>query len=192
MRGAIVLVRRPHVIFAASALVLAGCSSSGGLTTASLMGGGNASEASASAAAPAGPPPSDPTSRTLQVAATSARATRCGFYFDPERLKSSFLAAEMAQGAGPEELQKIEREYKYVRSSVAEKIAEDSRYCDDARTKEIKRDLNRHLAGDFTPAPKKQEAQQGLLAGLLDSDPAENKPFNADTFFEDLSRRNDL
>ena len=93
MRGAIVLVRRPHVIFAASALVLAGCSSSGGLTTASLMGGGNASEASASAAAPAGPPPSDPTSRTLQVAATSARATRCGFYFDPERLKSSFLAA---------------------------------------------------------------------------------------------------
>ena len=189
MRGATVLVCRPQIILAASALVLAGCSS-GGLPTASLTGGGNATEVAAGEAASAGPPPSDPTSRTLQVAATSARASRCGFYFDPEKLKSSFLAAEMARGASPEELQKIEREYNYVRSSVAEKIAEDSRYCDEARTKEIKRDLNRHLAGDFTPAPKKQEAQQGLLAGLLDSDRSESKPFNADTFFEDLSRRN--
>src|SRR5690606_36907089 len=116
-------------------------------------------------AAPAAPP-SDPTSRALQVAATSARATHCGFYFDPARLKASFIAAEMGQGAGPEQLQKIEREYEYVHASVSEKIAEQTGYCDELRTQEIKRDPNRHLAGDFTPAPKKEEPQQGLFAGL--------------------------
>jgi len=178
-----VLVRTPHVILAA-ALVLAGCSGSGGLTTASLMGGGNSPDA---AAAPAGPPPSDPTSRAVQVGATSARATHCGFYFDPAKLKSSFLASEAALGATPEQLQKIEREYEYVRLSVTKKIAEEKDYCSELKAQEIKRDLNRHLAGDFTPTPKKPEKQEGLLAGLLD-EPVEKKPWKADEFFDDLGR----
>lgn len=177
------VLARTQVILAA-ALALAGCSGSSALTTASLTGGGNGP---AAAAAPAGPPPSDPTSRALQVAATSARATRCGFYFDPQKLKSSFLAAEAAQGAGPEQLQKIEREYDFTRASVAKKIAEDPGYCSDLKTQEIKRDLNRHLAGDFTPTPKKPEKQEGLLAGLLD-EPVEKKPWKADEFFDDLGR----
>ena len=178
-------VCRPHVILAASAIsaiVLTGCSGSGGLTTASLTGGDKPAEA-----APAGPPPSDPTSRALQVGATSARATRCGFYFDPAKLKSSFLAAEMTQGAGPEELQQIERAYEYTRLSVAKKLAEEASYCDETRTKEIKRDLTRHLAGDFTPAPKREEKQPGLLADLMSSEGTE-KPFKPDKFFDDLGR----
>jgi len=176
------VLARTRVILAAT-LALAGCSGSSVLTTASLTGG----NAPAAAAAQPGPPPSDPTSRALQVAATSARATRCGFYFDPEKLKSNFLAAEMAQGAGPEQLQKIEREYEFTRASVAKKIAEDPGYCTELKTQEIKRDLNRHLAGDFTPAPKKQEPQQGLLAGLLD-EPVEKKPWKPDEFFDDIGR----
>ena len=186
-RGAIVLVRNmpgPQLILAGLALVLAGCSGASGLSTASLTGG---DASAAAAAAPAAPPPSDPTSRALQVAATSARASRCGFYFDPSKLKASFITAEMAQGASPEELQKIEREYEFARSSVSEKIAEEAGYCDDFRTKEIKRDLNRHLAGDFTPTPKKEESQPGLFAGLMDGD-GQEKPFKADEFFDDLGR----
>ena len=90
------IVRMPHFLLTAGALLLAGCGSSS-LTTASLTGGG--AQPAQAAAAPAAPPPSDPTSRALQVGATSARAVRCGFYFDPARLKASFLASEMATGA---------------------------------------------------------------------------------------------
>lgn len=180
--------RMPFPMLAATALLLAGCSGSGGLTTAALTSGGGQETAQAApvSSAPAGPPPSDPTSRAVQVGATSARAARCGFYFDPEKLKANFLAAEMAQGAGPEQLQKIEREYEYVRLSVAKKIADEANYCDKLKTKEIKEDLNRHLAGDFTPRPKKEESQQGLFAGLIDDAP--RKKWKPDEFFDDLGR----
>jgi hypothetical protein len=169
---------------AAAALVLAGCGSSG-LTTASLTGG---SEPAQAAAAPAGPPPSDPTSRAVQVGATSARAVRCGFYFDPAKLKASFLAAEAAGGAAPEQLQKSEREYEYIRLSLTKKLGEEKDYCTEAKAREIKSDLNRHLAGDFTPPEKKKEqAQEGIFAGLLDGG-TDTKPWKADKFFDDLGR----
>lgn len=177
------IFRTPHAWLAASALLLAGCSGSGGLTTASLMGGG----APAQAAAPAAPP-SDPTARAVQVGATSARATRCGFYFDPSRLKTSFLAAEAARGATPEQLQKIEREYEYVRLSLAKQTAGEADYCTKAKASEIKSDLNRHLAGDFEPPVKKEEAQGGLLAGLADGGSSESKPFKPDEFFDRIGR----
>ena len=172
-----------RLLIAASALLLAGCGSSG-LTTASLTGG---SEPAQAAAAPAGPPPSDPTSRAVQVGATSARAVRCGFYFDPAKLKASFLAAESAGGLAPEQLQKTEREYEYIRLSVTKKIGEDKDYCTEAKAREIKGDLNRHLAGDFTPPVKKEQVQEGFLAGLMDGG-SESKPFKADKFFDDLGR----
>ncbi len=181
-------VRTPHLILAASALLLAGCSGSGGLTTAALTGGGEQPvQTAVSGSAPTVPPPSDPTSRAVQVGATSARAVRCGFYFDPEKLKANFIAAEMAQGAGPEQLQKVEREYEFIRLSVAKKISEEAGYCDKARTNEIKEDLNRHLAGDYSPRPKKQDGQQGLFAGLFDEAP-EKKKWKADEYFDDLGR----
>ncbi|MCL4766867.1 MAG: hypothetical protein KJZ80_11575 [Hyphomicrobiaceae bacterium] len=177
-------VRLSHLVTAACGLMLAGCSGSGGLTTAALIGGGGPTEA----AAPAAPPPSDPTSRAVQVGATSARAARCGFYFDPGRLKTSWLAAEAAQGATPEQLQKVEREYEYIRLSVAKKTAGEADYCTDGKAREIKSDLNRHLAGDFTPPVKKQEAKDGVLAGLLDGSSSESKPFKPDEFFDKMGR----
>ncbi len=179
-------VRTPHLLIAASALLVAGCSGSGGLTTASLTGGGGEA-APAAAAAPPAPPPSDPTSRALQVGATSERATRCGFYFDPAKLKANFLAAEAAAGASPEQLQKIEREYEYVRLSVGKKASEEKDYCTEAKAREIKSDLTRHLAGDFTPPVKKEQAEEGIFAGLLDNSKSE-KPFKPGEFFDDLGR----
>ncbi len=172
--------RRRKLALAAAALLLSGCSGSGGLTTASLTGGSEPAQAAA-------PSPSDPTSRAVQVGATSARAVRCGFYFDPAKLKASFLAAEAAAGAAPEQLQKIEREYEYIRLSLTKKIGDDKDYCTEAKAREIKSDLNRHLAGDFTPPVKKEQAQEGFLAGLMDGG-TESKPFKADQFFDDLGR----
>lgn len=188
--------RIAHHLIAASALLLAGCGSSS-LTTASLTGGNQPAQAAvdpaapANAAAPAGPPPSDPTSRALQVGATSARAVRCGFYFDPAKLKASFLAAESAAGTSPDQLQRIEREYEFTRLSVAKKIAEEADYCSEVKTQEIKRDLSRHLAGDFTPPPKKEQPNQqgGFFADLMDgSSSSEKEQFKADTFFDKLGR----
>src|SRR5918992_1448712 len=99
-------------------LLLAGCGSgSSGLSTGALLGGGQGPGRSSTA------PPSDPTARALLAAAVSARATKCGFYFDAAKLKAGFLAAEASQGATPEQLEKIEREYDYARLTIAGKIA---------------------------------------------------------------------
>ena len=44
------------------------------------------------------PVKSTPTLRAYQVGTTSARAVKCGFYFDATQLKQQFLADEAAQG----------------------------------------------------------------------------------------------
>lgn len=183
---------RTLILLAATGLALAGCGSNA-LTTASLTGGETPPAASAgsptgaTAALPPSPPPSDPTSRAVQVGATSARASRCGFYFDPVKLRTNFLAAEAAQGAGPDQLQKIEREYDHIRGAVLKATTAEADYCNKPRANEIKTDLNRHLAGDFTPTPKKPEAQGGLFSGLMDS--SEQKPWRPDKHWDDVQRR---
>ena len=108
-------------IFATAALLvvagsLAGCgaSSSPGLATGSLFG-------SSDKEATAPPPPKvvTPTDRVVQVATTIARAQRCGFVFDPEQLKASFLAAEAQAGTPPDDMPKLTREFDFTRSKVA-------------------------------------------------------------------------
>lgn len=37
----------------------------------------------------------DPLARPIQVGWTSARATHCGFIFNPDQLRSNYLAAEI-------------------------------------------------------------------------------------------------
>jgi hypothetical protein len=136
------------------AVLLAGCGGgSPGLTTGALFGNGQVSAEHAA-------PPNDPTARALQVGAVSARATKCGFYFNPAKLKAAFLAAEAAAGATAEQLQKIEQEYEYTRLTIAGKIAKEGEYCSDMKTAEIKADLVRHLAGDYSPPPKKAAADE--------------------------------
>jgi hypothetical protein len=96
--------------------------------------------------------PEDPLARPTQVAWTSARASHCGFVFNPTQLRSDFMAAEIQAGNTPEQMQKIERAYDYTLQSVTATIKDDLRYCNKERTAAIRKDLNRYLAGDYTPS----------------------------------------
>ena len=119
------------------ALALAGCSSaSSGLTTGSLL--------------PSASKPADPVAdRALQVGATSARAAKCGYNFDPAKLRSSYIAYEAGQeGAAAAKAEKL---FDATRVSVGSKITDPSEYCSEDKTAEIKADLTRHLAGDYNP-----------------------------------------
>jgi hypothetical protein len=134
---------------------LGGCSG-GGLTTGSLFG---SSQAGMVAAAQ----PADASARATQVGAVSARAAKCGFNFDPTALKTSFMNAEAAQAADQAALNKTEREYDTIRGKVATAISKEPDFCSDGKSREIKADLTRHLAGDFTPKQVKV-ADPALLA----------------------------
>ncbi len=139
------LAVRTASLGASLALVLAACSSGGsGLTTGSLLPGG------------AKPSTSDePTERAIMVATTSARAVKCGYHFDPARLRTSYLAHESSLGTPPEGLVKVEKSYDFTRDAVIKRIAQAEDFCDENKTAEIKRDLTRQLAGDFALPPKK-------------------------------------
>jgi hypothetical protein len=169
-----------HLILLASVLALTGCGSATPLTTASLMGGNSPPPAAAA-------PVNDPQSRAIQVGATSGRATRCGFYFDAAKLKANFMAAEMAQGSSPEQLQRTEREYDHIRAAVIKAAASDAEYCSSSKTKEIETDLNRHLAGDFTPSAKPVKKEAGGFDLFGGSE--ETKPWRADKVFDEQYKR---
>jgi len=98
--------------------------------------------------------PEDPLARPTQVAWTSARATHCGFIFNPGKLRSDFLAAEAQAGKTPEQMDKIQHAYDYTLESVTATIKDDLRYCNNERTAAIRQDLNRYLAGDYTPSAR--------------------------------------
>jgi len=159
------------------AVLLTGCGGSSGTVTGSLFGSSNAAPVALSA------PVVDPTARAVQVGATSARASRCGFYFDPGKLKQRFLQSEATLGATPEQMQKIEKEYDYIRAAVAASTAKQPDYCTDTQAATIKADLNRHMAGDFTPAPKKAEEGGGFFGGPVPSNAP--KPFQGT--FDDIT-----
>jgi hypothetical protein len=98
--------------------------------------------------------PQDPLARPIQVAWTSARASHCGFVFNPDQLRSNFLAAEARAGASPDQMQKIEHAYDYTLQSVTATIKDNLNYCNKDRTGAIRRDLNRYLSGDYTPSAR--------------------------------------
>lgn len=98
--------------------------------------------------------PEDPLARPMQVGWTSARATHCGFVFNPDQLRSDFLAAEARSGIPPEQIPKIAHAYDYTRQSVFDTIKDDLNYCNKERTAAIRLDLNRFLAGDYTPSAR--------------------------------------
>lgn len=125
----------------------AGCSnSSAGLTTT-----GSSNLLPADAQATAGLSNDDPMARPVAVAWTSARAKRCAFYFDPAKLRSNYLAYEARQGAAGERYAKVEKAYDTSYRATLEKTVGDPDYCSERKGLEIKVDLERHLAGDYTP-----------------------------------------
>jgi len=156
-----------------SATALAGCSASLGETTASIFGGGaktaevNAGAATPVAAAQPAPPPSSPTSRALNVGAVTARALKCGYNFDPARLKAAFIASETALGTPVAEIETLEKVYNVGFNGVNKVASTEEGYCSEKKTKEIKSDLSRLLAGDFTPVVRKAPEDDGIITGLF-------------------------
>ena len=142
------------LMLAIGAAALAGCSGgSSGLTTGALLG-----ESKPAA------PVNDAPARAFQVGTASARAVKCGFNFDPAKLKTNYLAYEKQQPGG-QDTSKVERIYDVSFNGVAKAVAAEGDYCSPGKTTRIKGDLTRHLAGDYTPNPPKVEQEDGLLSG---------------------------
>lgn len=157
-----------------STLGLTACSGDGpSLPTGSLFSGAQAKPAT-----------DDRTERALLAGATSARASRCGYNFDPARLRQAYIAYETAQGGSPEDIAKAEKAFDYTRTALAGKIAQDEAFCSDAKTKEIKAELTKQLAGDFS-TPKKPQVQ--VSNGWFES-PAEKQPLDREAVFDPYAR----
>ena len=129
------------------------------LTTGSLLG--------SKPPAPPVAPANTPVNRAFQLGAVSARATKCGFNFDAERLKANFFAGETQQGTAVDDLAKAEKVYKIAYNGVAKAANRKEDYCSEKRTGEIKTDLNRLLTGDFSPQPprpREEEADNSIFS----------------------------
>jgi hypothetical protein len=156
-------------------LALTGCSAGSSLlSTGSIFGGSNAPSGATAVQSATDVSPvitSDPTSRAFQVGTVAARAVKCGYNFDAQKLRTSFLAAEAGAGATSTDLPRIEQIYDVSFNGVTKATAADPKYCTDQRTRDIKADLNRHLAGDYTPPPAKKVVAEsgGLFSGWGDS-----------------------
>ncbi|MEM7621146.1 MAG: hypothetical protein AAF228_11930 [Pseudomonadota bacterium] len=101
----------------------------------------------------------NPESRAIQVAWTSARAVKCGFYFDNNKLRQDFILHEQNQGVAGNTLKKIQLTYDFTYRSISLKIKDDKAYCAQKTIEKIRSDLNRHMVGDYTPSPKSTQAK---------------------------------
>jgi len=106
----------------------------------------------------------DPSTRTMDVAATSARALKCGYNFDPAKLKNNFLATQ--SGGNPAEMPKLTQIYDASFNTVSKALVAKPDYCTAEKTAKIKTALTRHLAGDYTPSPPEPVEDDSLFGGL--------------------------
>lgn len=166
-----------RIVFVAfSAVSLSGCGASlPSLSTGSLFGAKTPPPASAN----------DPLSRSMGVAATSARAVKCGYNFDPTKLRDQYIASETA--TNPADAAKLSQVYDTAFRGVSKAVAEKgSDYCSAGKTASIKSALNRHLAGDYTPAPPEgaEEQDEGIFGGMgSGSSSSENQGANMQNIF---------
>ena len=130
----------------------------------------------------------DPMARPIGVAWTSARAKRCGFYFDPAKLKSNYLAYEQRQGAAGEQYAKIERTYEATYRSTTDKVSLDSDYCTERKTADIKADLERHLVGDY--APNLPKPKNIASCGFWGCQSSSDEKFNDKKFWDKNDKDN--
>lgn len=122
--------------------------------------------------------------RPVQVAWTAARARHCGFYFDPAKLRRDFLAAEAARAGDPAWLPKAEKAYDFTYVRVASALKGKSGYCTERTVDEIRTDLKRHLAGNYTPRPRKKKEDSGTMFGFLSADDADDKMPSREEIFD--------
>lgn len=99
--------------------------------------------------------PNTPVSRATQVAWTAARAQYCAFGMNREKLRSDYLAYEASQGATPEVMQQVTHTYDITFKTFYARVREIPNYCSPKHIEEIRPDIKRHLAGDYTPSDKK-------------------------------------
>jgi hypothetical protein len=129
-----------------------------------------------------------PLARPVAVAWTSARAEKCGFYFDPGKLRASYLAYEAKQ-SNAEQLAKAQQTYDTTLKLIGQQLASQPDYCNDRKGAEIKGDLQRHLAGDYTPKlpqPKKVESC-GLFGCAPAADP--NEKWDTEKWWADEAKK---
>ena len=125
----------------------------------------------------------DPMARPTFVAWTSARAKRCGFYFDPAKLKASYLAYESKHGANPGDLANIEKTYDQTFQSTSSQVWANDDYCTDQKGAEIKQELARHLTGDYAPNfPKPKVVADCGFFGCNAN--ASDEPFDSKKFWQ--------
>jgi len=153
----------------------AGCSNDTAITTTSITPTPNLAEA----AKP------DTMSRPLAVAWTSARAKRCGFFFDPDKLRTLYLGYEAKHGAMNEDYAKIEKAYDTSYRVTLEKVSSDPNYCTEPKQRQIKADLERHLIGDYSsnlPPPKVAAACKSWFWCASDTS---DEPFDGNKLLRD-------
>lgn len=90
----------------------------------------------------------------------------------PTSLKST-------QGSAADQIAKLDKTYDLTRGAIASKIGASDDYCTDEQTEKIKKDLTRHLAGDFSPSARKAEAN----AADWWQSKSDQKPFDANDVF---------
>ena len=128
----------------------------------------------------------NPLARPIAVAWTSARAQRCGFYFDASKLRASYLAYEGKQSSA-EQLANAEKSYDATFKVIRERVSSDPEYCADSKSAEIKANLQRHLAGDFTPNfPKAKVAES---CGFFGCGATSSEPWDSKQWWEDQSKK---
>lgn len=116
--------------------------------------------------------PDTPENRAVQVAWTAARAQYCAFGMNRDKLRADYLAFERKRGAPVESLQQLERTYDVTFQTFFARVKEIPDYCSPQRIAEIRPDINRHLKGDYSPSPRKQQkpTQDEYLPPLSDAE----------------------
>ena len=157
-------VTRPRSFIAVAATVMLVAVLSGCGTMSSLGGGGHNSKTagddntvgglwsggrSATDGIPGFTKKPGPNDRPTRVGWLSARASHCGFVFDPAQLRARYFAFERSYGVDARRMQEIQRVYDYSLESTAERAKQNANYCTRQRVDEIRPELNRYLAGDF-------------------------------------------
>jgi len=135
------------------------------------------------------PPPDDPIERAVHVGATSARAQKCGYYFDPSQLKANFLTSETNRTPLPGMQGKLENAYNFSHNKITASIANAENYCTPDQTSKIKNNLTRYLAGDFSLPQKKQTATGGGFFETYADDEKQEK-FSSETFYDPMTSSN--
>jgi len=103
----------------------------------------------------AAPPPSTPSQRAVQVAWTAASARYCAFGLNPQKLKGDYLAWERTQGASEETALTLGATYDKAFLTFYDKVKDTPGFCSKAKIEEIRPQINRHLAGNYEPTPRK-------------------------------------